>query len=574
MEKIFIEGINGSIEIKDLYVYIVIENKILNNREEHIIWFEKIKDIEYKKPTHNKYGYITIYFSSKNENDLEKYTIILNKNDEKNLESSEKIYQVINEIAKENNNNIVENKINENEKCKKEKPTNDYDETNKIEKREKEQKVKKYDEPKNTEKSFEGVLISSDISKNSKPLNKVDTNKKTSFTVKYKVNNELLNSPNNLNNSNNLVNKEDIKKQSEDKENNKLNLEEKSFNEEQKTNKNLMTIETLENKLHSMKKDLEIISYKEKILNKYIDETNEKEEIEYLIDEIKKILIELEKIKKNISSQEKHLYEKDFLYLLNGEVIITHINSKIYDKKEKEKLESYISTYKDTIKKIEILDKEIKDLNIFADNKKEEINITDEEYEQDVNMLKNVKTTKEFIEKYRKEAEESLKKVRHEIKTTVEEHSRLRLIRSELSNQTKLLSSFLVINSLRKGKNKAATLALLLSTGVISLWNLFGYDIKREQYNEVTTIDTLLGVDNVDVSKARNLINESEKQLDKLIKDFDSKYSNYPQYANLKKELTDLKKDIEKEDSELKKAEEQLDKYRSEEKVKILKYEQ
>ena len=67
--------------------YIILNSLDKTQREEHIVWFDEIEDIIYKKPTRYKSGFISLYLSTRSfvTNKKKKYKLILNKIDEKIL---------------------------------------------------------------------------------------------------------------------------------------------------------------------------------------------------------------------------------------------------------------------------------------------------------------------------------------------------------------------------------------------------------------------------------------------------------------------------------------------------------
>jgi chromosome segregation ATPase len=326
----------------------------------------------------------------------------------------------------------------------------------------------------------------------------------------------------------------------------------------------------LEQKLRELKKELERIYYKESIIVKYVDDTKDKDEIERLIAEIEELTKALEKIKKEIKSQEKNITD-DTILLDNGNVVITNINRDFIGD-DKEKINEYISTYKNTLDKIESIEKETETLSENADSKKDEINLSEEAYERDVNLLYDVEKTSDFIKKYIEDARTNLNNVKREVETSVDRLSRFRAVRRGISNQTRLLSAMLTINSLRRNRNRRINFALGVATGVSFIRDVFSYDFVEEYYNEITKKETLVGLENVDTNSARYLINDAKKQLDTLLEDCEKTYSDYPDFDDLKSQIIDLKNDIEKEEKELKEMEDKLQQYKGEERVKILKY--
>ena len=125
MKKIHVDGINGYIEANNKYVIVVVGRKDGSLLKEHVVFHNEIEDIIYKKPTREKYGFITLYLSTKSYvlNEKIKYTLILDKIDQKNLESNKKIFDFIRSIIKNKKVEVQEVvDITEEEEKKEEKP--------------------------------------------------------------------------------------------------------------------------------------------------------------------------------------------------------------------------------------------------------------------------------------------------------------------------------------------------------------------------------------------------------------------------------------------------------------------
>ncbi len=94
------------------------------------------------------------------------------------------------------------------------------------------------------------------------------------------------------------------------------------------------------------------------------------------------------------------------------------------------------------------------------------------------------------------------------------------------------------------------------------------------EYSELVSTETLTGVDLVDTELAKRLIEDSKKQIDYILEDCEKKYGEYPKFKELKRELIKVKKEIEKEESLIKGIDESLDYYKSQPRVKTLRYSQ
>jgi DNA repair exonuclease SbcCD ATPase subunit len=549
MRKAFIEGINGSIEVTNSFIIVKIGNKKVFSNKGILLSFEEIEDITYKKPTRDKYGHISLYTISE-----KKYTLLLDKVNSKYLEDSKKLYSIINEIATNNKKVKVEEKEPEEEidvfdyqeptkEEVKDEVKEDLLSVDKVIKTESSGVVKQPEQKKNVEVDTlpkkEVIVQEVGISKDSKKSNPTTKDEQTEKEEKV----------------------EEVQEES-------IAVDDVVVEEEQ--DKNLITIELLEQRLKDLKKELEKLFYKESIIVKYVDDTKDKDEIEKLIIEIEYLTNELEKIKKEVKAQEKRL-SSDVLSLDNGNVLVTNIN-KDFIKNDIDRLNKYIEIYKDTLDKIDSLEKETTTLSSNAEEKKEEINLSEEAYERDINLLYDVEKTRDFIKKYKDEAKSSLNDVRREVETSVDRLTKLRAVRRGISNQTRLITTMMIINSLRGARNRRVNFALGVAFGVSTIRDMFRFDFVEEHYNEITKKETLVGLESVDTESARFLIDDSKKQLDKLLEDCEKNYSDYPEFDDLKSQIMDLKYDIEKEDEELKSLEDKYQEYKAEERVKILKY--
>ena len=597
MKKIIIEGINGSIEVTNKYVIVTIGTKEKKLLKEHIVLFEEIENIEYKKPTKDKYGYFSLYLSRVNFLTKEKinYTLILDKIDEKSLENNKKIYNVIKDIV-DNNKNIkiieVKKKNNEEEKEPEKVKENEIENDTIIELPKKEKNEEKDNEiitQKSDIKELENgnVLINEYIKENeiNNTLVKDDNNKIIDFkNIEYNQNNTDYDIEKINNNQELLETKNDDKEiktylDFEDELDDIEEIEEienldiyNTLDNIEEQNSKIIEFEELENKLYNLEKDLLKLSYKEMILNKYVDRAKEKDEIDRLIIEIKKIIEELSKIKKEIIKGEKIVNQNDFIKLDNGNVIITSISDRLDINLTS--TNNLINKYQEITKEIEEHEKEIDALNNNSELKKDEIKLKDEEYEREINILNNVKSQKELIEKYREECAEKLNRVRKEIKTTIEPRKKFKFVKKGIRDITKKMAILTTINELRPNHSRFSKYAFALSTGLLAINDILGYDMKEVKYNEIVTKEMLVGFDNIDTKGTRLLLENSKDEIEKIINECKLRYKDYPKFDELYRSLNDMKNDLEKESEELKKVEDKLYYYKSQDKVKILRKKQ
>ena len=586
MKKTYIEGINGSIEVNSKYVFVVIGNREKRLLEEHVVWFEEIEDVIYKKPTKETYGLITIYLSTKSFllNKKISYTIILDKVNEKDLEANKKIYNVIKSIVDNNQDIKVKESIDEEikEDIIKETEQEEHEIKQVVDVIESHIKDNKKEEPifinnlKLEQENVKEIGTVPMVSKSDEELNIKDTIVKLPISeitpVDYSIEQEEIIEEDSI-----LipVSYEEIEENSDDLEQEDLDeIEEvEKTIEDQETKVQIESIGELEDKIEELEKELKTISFKETILNKYVDEAKEKNKIEKLIIELKKIIEKLEKIKKEIKKQENKISDKDFIKIEEGNILITSANKYLLNN-EKDQYNSYLSQYESTSKRLEEIVKETKELSDNAEEKRKAIKLSDEEFDKDVNLLKGVKTTKDFIEKYRKEAAEDLARIKKEISTKIEKHTKYKYVKRGITEQTKRLAALTALNAIRPGRSRFSVIATCFLTGTSSISDLLGYDLKKVEYSELVSTETLTGVDLVDTELAKRLIEDSKKQIDYILEDCEKKYGEYPKFKELKRELIKVKKEIEKEESLIKGIDESLDYYKSQPRVKTLRYSQ
>ncbi len=633
MKKIHVDGINGYLEANNKYVLVAIGKKDGSMVKEHVVLYDEIEDIMYKKPTREKYGFLILYLSTKSyiTNGKIKYSLILDRIDIKDLESNKKLYDLIKNIVKNKKVEVQEVIENKEEKQEEKEDEKEYqveetkekniiagvviiDETEKkeriVEKKEIINEVthnndsiinevveikedKKQDElkaiPKDlNEKANEIEIIIDSISNNEEQEQTEEVKEATEeikedlekgYDIKEVQLDEVIKEEQEIKEEQPKEKEKIIEEQDEldidDEEEIEEELDNNYKSEEEKEVKetHFKTINELESKIKGIEKELIKLEYKELIINNYIDESLDRKKIEKYIIELKKVLEKLEKIKKEVNKQEKKISENDIIKIEDGNVIITKIGRLSLDDKKQE-LENYLDYYKRVINRMDSIEKESDDISKNADYKKDKLKITEEEYEKCINDFKNVKSNKELIKNYLYETKEDLKKVKKKIEKTINPKVKYKYVKRSISEQTKRLATLTALNSLRPGRSRASMVALSLLTGVSSISDLLGYDLKKVEYNEVIIKEMIIGLDSLDTSKARLLIDTSKEQIDSILRDCDRMYIEYPKYKELRNELLSVKNDIEKEDEELRKMEKQIIEYNLDSKVKILKYQE
>ena len=243
--------------------------------------------------------------------------------------------------------------------------------------------------------------------------------------------------------------------------------------------------------------------------------TFDRKKVDKLVIELKKLIEQIEKIKKEILKQEKTINEDDFIKLDNGNVTILNIKDSLLNEIE---LNKYLVEYKDVVRKLEKVQKDTDILKESTQKKKEDLNISDEEYDKLVNKFKGVKSNKEFINKMIKETKEDLSKVKWRIERTIEPNIKYKFVWNAISKRTKALASMTALNELRPKRSKISMMALSLFTGVSSIQDILGFDIQKIEYYELVQREFLEGLDYIDTDKTRALIEHSKDEIEKIFK--------------------------------------------------------
>lgn len=568
MRTCYVEGLNGSIEVTEKYVFI----NIYVDKEKlkrYIVYFNEIESVTYKKPTRDTYGYIIInlYTKSQITNTNKSFKIILESIKEKDLDSNIKLVNYLREIAKEN---------------KKEQKIEELDDIRDNDEEEKTQEKVKQEPKKDKEEVIEIKVVGKDTSQDEK---KQEDEKKISVTKneekhqqenqnKISSQDKLTREP--INKSNIKDEKEIDKPQASYTEEETIPLKMGAFrsietNKENKQKFNEETLTSLYKRLNELKKELNTLEFKFFIISKYKNDTKDKDEVERLIEEINYIVKQLEKIEKELNNQKNIIKNYKNINLENGKVIITNISNRL-NFLSKDKIEEYIRLYNTTKDKLNSLEEKTGKLNEKALEEKNEIGLSQEEYEKEINKLYGVKSNRDFIEKYKYEIESKVKAIHKEIETTIDPETRYRIVHKGLSERTKNLSLIASLNSLRPTRNRLVSAGLIFTAGINAIRDIFGYEVKEEHYDNIITREKYVGFEDIDTTQAFNLINKSKEDLESIIEKCENKYKDYPDFIKLKSELLSVKDDIEKEENKLKELNNKVNEYKNQnETVKVLK---
>jgi len=556
MKKILIEGINGSLELNEKYIYLVLKNIDSDTHHEHIIWFDEIEDVIYKKPTRESRGFISLYLSTKSfiTNRKKIYILLLERIDEKSLETNNKLYSILKEIIDNKEVKVVEAK--DEELSKEEQIKEDNEEKEPFI----EEVINEYNKVVSLkEHEVRPVVIPNTIPSQEKEEQNLE--KRVEEPTQDIINEEEQSVKQTYRN----VSIEEIE------DNVDVKLEE-SFEEGiVEEEKEIKTLGKLEQKIKELEKELQELTYKEIIIGEYVDETINRKKIDKLIIEIKKLIDKINKMKKEINKYEKVLNGNEFIKLDNGNVTVLSISKSLLDEAE---LKKFVESYKRTVRDLNQVQDETTKLKEETDEKRKNIGITDEDYERRINQFRGVKENKEIIGKLIAESKEDLSRVKWRIETSIEPRVRFKIVHNGISRLTKRLMMLNALNGVRPNHSRTSMMALTFATGASLMSEFFGFEIKRETYNEIVQKEFLEGLENIDTKKARLMLLNSKDQIEDILADCEKKYKDFPQFESLRKNLLNMKADIEKQDKELSAIEDKVVDYKLGPKVKTLRYNQ
>ena len=565
MKEKYIEGLNGSIRLKEKYIEIELSDKKNGKQNKYYIKYNELKDVVYKKPTRDKYGYIKIYLYTldKTTNEEIKYNIILDKIYEKEIDENKKVYEAIKRYTKQNKNKQetkvedkkenpipVEQKEKSNEKTI---PVRKHKvgivKITKAENKVQGKKVEVAKEAKKEEKKYEikykQITKKGNIKKDSKDIVIPVIGIKENIKIKKDIVNTKL--------------QEDIKDTVIKKKKNKK-IEKKTSKKAEKKGidekvTDLASIElfnntneTLFKKLENAKYELNQLYYKYYILSKYHDNSTKLEEIEKLIVEIEKLIRELEKIKK----------EFDYFSEKNIQIKIDKNNLE----GTRNDLYNYLILYREVAKEAENIEIDCKKLDKDLEEDKEKLNITDKQLEKDLNRLYGVESNKEFLEKYLSEINEKLGKIHTVTENIVEHGERTKVVLGEITDQTKRMMALGALSMAKPGISRVAGTALMINAGTNALKQMLPYERVKVKYTDYITKEKVVIPDEISFSNINSMLRKSKEDVNEVINRC-SKYEDNPKYNELKKELKKAIQMIEDTEKKVARAKEVLEKYQT-----------
>ena len=327
-------------------------------------------------------------------------------------------------------------------------------------------------------------------------------------------------------------------------------------------NKHDVIIDELKRKLAEIESELITLKYKYMIINNYIDETNTLNDIEDLIRKIDELMNQLELIKREILNK---IDGKD--YIPNMKLDVTGDN--------KVDVDDFKTIYLKTMDDITEFEKALDASKDNAEVKKEEINLSDKEYEENLKKVMIQEGLKDKYDGIIKDTKAYIDSYDFKVGTTFNEIERTRTMNiRRIRNDTRMLlglsaASMLIPN---RGPIKGA---ILTATGLSVLRDIFIPERRqiRDRYFEQVSFETEINNSRYDINNAYKGIEDSKKDIKDIKKELEERAKNYPEYDELITEFDKIEYELDRQEKEIDEINKTLDKEEEKNNIKILKLE-
>ena len=299
-------------------------------------------------------------------------------------------------------------------------------------------------------------------------------------------------------------------------------------------------IDELENKLQEIEQELLTLGYYHMILEQNIEKSNDKDEIKEIIRKIEELIKQLEAIKMEILNK---MEGKD--YVVNMALDVTGDG--------KVDVDDFKTIYVKTIDKITEFEKTLDEQKKKANDKAEEIGLTDKEYENNAKKLEEqLKKTKEY-DKIINRTREYVRRVAREVGSTNEITRYYTVNIRQLREDTRLLLNLSAASMLIPGTGPARS-ALTVAAGVSAMRDMLipaRQELRSETYYEPIDYQNEIRRGIRDINDAVRYIDDSRKSITEIKKEIDDKFRNYPEYYELKSEFEKIEVELDRQEKEV-----------------------
>ena len=312
--------------------------------------------------------------------------------------------------------------------------------------------------------------------------------------------------------------------------------------EELEKKKNDIIIDELKYKLYLIESELTTLMYQQKLLEKYVDTTYDKKEIERLLQQIEDLIKILEAIKKEIINK---MEGKD--YVANKALDIT--GDDIVN------IDDFKTIYIKTIDKINDFEASLQEVKERTIEKTDELNLTEKEYDNDLKVLKEkqdlIKDYDEFINRtltYSYRLNDVVGKTYEQRTDTY--------IRNiyQLREDTRMLMALSAISMVTPGLNGPANAILLTSAGIAAMRDsIIPSRVETKNQVRIVPVDysTEINRSIKDIDEATKYLSDAKKDIYEIKKELSEKYKNYLNYNDIIEEFEKLEVELDRQEKEL-----------------------
>ena len=303
-------------------------------------------------------------------------------------------------------------------------------------------------------------------------------------------------------------------------------------------------IDELENKLLEVEQELKSLMYFHMILESYINTAEDKEDIERTIRKIEELIAQLEAIKKEIINK---MDGKE--YIVNMQLDVTGDG--------KVDVDDFKTIYVKTLDKITEFERVLDEQKERAMDKKDEIQISDEEYEKNFKKVMNQLQLTEKYDAIIGRTRNYVRRINQDVGHRFEEMARFYTVNiREFRHDTRVLMELSAASMLIPGTGPARG-ALMTAAGLAAVRDMLlpETELRRETYYQPIDYSQEINRGIRDARDARKYINDSKRTISEIKKEIDNNLKNHPDYNTIMTELDKVELEVDRQDKELRNAE-------------------
>ena len=282
--------------------------------------------------------------------------------------------------------------------------------------------------------------------------------------------------------------------------------------------------------------------YQLMILDKYIDNTYDKKEIERIKKQIDDLIKILEAIKKEILNK---MAGKD--YVANKALDVTG--------DDVVNIDDFKTIYVKTLDKISDFESELNAVKEKTEEKQKEVNLTEKEYEKDLKALKERQDLIAQYEDFIARSKTLSYTLSYSIANSVQERTRHQVqFIHQLREDTRILAALSAVSLATPGLNGPVSAVLTTATGLAAMRDaVIPTETRINTVKETTKVDYSreLQYSIRDAYEATSYLDKAKKDIKDIKKEVEQKYKNYPEYQEIVTEFDKLEVELARQEKEL-----------------------